>query len=90
MADLARTFSAKAGKRTLSILGVREDGAPVKKAKKGMRTLSPEEVIDQLTMEITTDEFAPALAFVAEIMQQDLPEGFKASTVLTTAARTCD
>ena len=87
LADLARVFSPKAAKVTLERLaksGADEDG-PGKKGKKSKRHLSPAEVTEKMTMEITTDDFAPGLAFVAEVIQQDVPDSLKSGTATRTA-----
>jgi len=82
LADLARVFSAKAGQVYLE--GLKNGGHDVndgKRGSKGKRGLSPADLVEQATLVITTEHFAAGLAFVADVIQSDVPDALKKGTV---------
>jgi len=78
LADLARVFSAKAGQAYLEGLkGGGHDGNDGRRGSKGKRGLSPADLVEQATLVITTEHFAAGLAFVADVIQSDVPDALK-------------
>jgi hypothetical protein len=79
MADLARTFSGKAAKVVAERFG--NGNADAAGARRGRgRGVGPAAVATQLAMEVSNEDFAQALAFVAETIQQDVSDTLKTGT----------